>query len=132
MPGVTRAPAPTSDCFADYGAVENRRSNPNQDLIADGAGVNGGGMADGDVITHNAGKVICEMQDRVVLDVRVVADDNTVNVAPEDRVAPDAGIVPHSYIAQNDGAPGKIDFFAQGGFLEQELVELFPHRQPPR
>ena len=62
----------------------------NQDLIANRAGVNDGGMTDGDVIAQETGKLVGQMQHGIVLDISVVADDDAVDVAPEDGIAPNA------------------------------------------
>ena len=94
--------------------------------------MNDGAMANGDVITQDAEEVVRQMQDRVVLDVRVVADGDAVDVAPQHRVAPDAGIITQGHIAQHHRALGDIDAFAKGRLLEQERVELLFHQQPPR
>ena len=81
-------------------------------------------MADGNVVANEARQIIRQVQDYVVLDVCMVADGNTVNVAPEHRVAPNAAAIPQAHVAHHHRTLGDIDGFAKGGLLEQEPVEL--------
>ena len=62
------------------------------------------GMADGDIVAKQCGEIIGEMDDGVVLDVGMVADNDAVDVATDDRVVPNTGIVSESDVTQNGGA----------------------------
>ena len=110
--------------LADHGAVKNGRSHANQNLIANRAGVNDGDMANSDVIAYDAGEIVRQMQDGIVLDVCMVADNNAVEVTPEHGVVPDAGVMTERDVAQHHRAPGNINAFAQGWLLQKESVEL--------
>ena len=89
------------------------------------AGVDNGRMADGHVTAHDARKIVGQMNDGVVLDVAVVADDDAVDVAAQDGVVPDAGAVAQGDIAHHHRAARDINIFAQDGLFAQERVELF-------
>jgi hypothetical protein len=65
------------------------------------------------------------MKHHVVLDVRVVADHDPVDVAPKHGVVPDTGIIAQGDVAQHNRAPGDIDRFAQRRPSAQKFVELF-------
>src|SRR5204862_16463 len=45
---------------------------------------------DSDIIAHKAGELIGEVQNSVVLNVRVLADNDSVDVSAQDGVVPDA------------------------------------------
>jgi hypothetical protein len=64
------------------------------------------------------------MEDGVVLDVRVVADDNAVDVAANDSVVPDAGMLPDGHISQNNRAASDIHPIAQSRFFAEKRLEL--------
>ena len=64
------------------------------------------------------------MQDRVVLDIRILADANEINVATHDGVVPDAGMVSQRDVAYHDGAAGNVDPLAEGGALFQMAIQL--------
>ena len=117
-----------SDCSPMTAPSKNDRPHAHQHLVANRAGVNDGGMAYGDVIAQDTGEVVRQMQDGVVLDVRVVADDDAVDVAPEHGVAPDARVIAQGHIAQHDGALGDIDAFAEGRLLRAGTCRVLFHQ----
>ena len=110
--------------LADHCAVKDDRTHANQYLVANRAGVNDGTMTNGNIMAHDTEAVVRQVQDGVVLDVRVVADDDAIEVTTEHGVAPDAGVMPERHVAQHHHTPGDINAFAKGWFLEQEPVEL--------
>ena len=77
---------------ADDCAVENHRAHAYQHFVADGAGVDNGAVANGDPVADEARKIVRKVQHGVVLDVRVVADDDAVDVAAQHRAIPNAGM----------------------------------------
>jgi len=110
--------------FADLGAVQNGRAHADEALITDSAGMDDGGMANGDPIAQNAGMFIGKMKDGVVLDVGVVSDNDAVDVAAQDGVIPNAGVIAESDVAENDGAARDVNAFAKRRLAAQEGVEL--------
>ena len=55
-----------------------------------------------DIAPDQAGEIVGQMQHRIVLNVRVVANGDPVNVATDHRIIPDAGVFSDSHIAEND------------------------------
>ena len=64
------------------------------------------------------------MQHGVVLNVRVVADDDAVDVAAQHRAIPDAGVRAERHVADDDGGLGEIDAFAELRFFAEKFIEL--------
>ena len=81
-------------------------------------------VADRDPVAEDARKVIREMQHGVVLDIRVMADDDAVDVAAQHRAIPHVRMRAERHIADDRGVFGDEDTFAQLGFFTEELVEL--------
>ncbi len=109
---------------ADDRAVENDRAHSHEDFIAERAGVDDGGMADGDVIADQAWEIVREMKDGVVLDIGMVSDDDAIDVAAHDGVIPDARTGPELYIPKHGGATCDVNALAEFRFFAQETVEL--------
>ena len=110
---------------ADGCAIENSRAHADEGFVADGAGVDDGGVADSDVVADDAGIFIGKVEDGVVLNVGVVTDDDTVDVAASDGVVPDAGVVADGDVAENDRASGDVNIFAESRFFVKEGLKLF-------
>jgi len=53
-----------------------------------------------------------------------MADDNPVNVTPENGVVPHAGKISQRHISHHDCAAGDIYALAQPGLLAKKLIEL--------
>ena len=86
--------------------------------------MNDGDMANSDIIAHNTGEIVRQVQDGVVLDIRMVSDDNAVEVPPEHGVAPDAGVLTERDVAQHHRAPSDINAFAQGWASSEETCRV--------
>ena len=56
--------------------------------------------------------------------------EDAVDVPPQHRVAPNAGVVAESYVSKDNSALGDANPFAQGRFLPQEGVERRFHQRP--
>jgi hypothetical protein len=67
---------------------------------------------------------ICQMQNTVVLDVRVVPHDDPIDISPQDGVEPDARVLPYSHIAQQHGPTGNENLTPKDRTFFQELVQL--------
>ena len=72
-------------------------------------------------------EIVREMQHGVVLDVRVVADDDAVDVAAHHRAIPHARMRAERHVAKHDGGLGEINALAELRRFAQKCVELF-HR----
>lgn len=116
--------------FADNGAIENGRTHADQNFITDRAGMDYGGVTDGDVVADETGELVREVKNGIVLDVGMVADDDAVDVASNDGVIPDARVVAEGDVAEDDRAFGDINVLAKGGLFAKEsfkLVQKFIH-----
>src|SRR4051812_41625688 len=82
-------------------------------------------MSDGDVVSHDARKGVSEMNDGVVLNISMVADDDAVDVAAKHGVIPNAGMIAEGDVAEDGCAASDEDAFAEFGLLAEEAVELF-------
>ena len=110
--------------IADNGAVEHGRTHANENFVADSTGVKDRAVADGHVIAENAGELIGEMQDGVILDVGMVADGDAINVSARDGVIPNTGVIAHGHVAENHRAFGNIHPIAQRWLFAQKNLEL--------
>src|SRR6266567_5961536 len=81
-------------------------------------------MTDGDVAAEDTGEVVGQMQNRIVLNVGVIADNNAVNVASEHCVVPNARTIAQSHIPQNDCARGDVNASTERRLSAQEFVQL--------
>ena len=86
-----------------------------------------GAMANSHVIADNARILIGEVQHGVVLNVRVVADDDAIDVAAKDRVIPDAGIIPNRYVTHYDCALSDVNASAKSRLFQQKSFKLLDH-----
>lgn len=75
-------------------------------------------MADRDQFADVAAEIICEVNDRVVLDVGAWAESDFVDVAAERGVVPDAGFLVDRDAADHIGAGGDegafVDLWVKG------------------
>ena len=97
----------------NHRAVQNRRAHPDQRLVSDRAGVDNRRVANRHVVADEAGQIVGQMHHGVVLNVRVAADDDAVDVAAQDGVVPDAGALANFNIAHDDRALRNIDLPAE-------------------
>ena len=111
--------------FADHRAVQNHRAHADKNFIADFARVDNRAVADRHPVTEHARKIIREMQHRVVLHVRVMAHDDAIDVAAQHRAIPDTRMCAERHIADDRGAAGDENFFAELGLFAEKRVELF-------
>lgn len=81
-------------------------------------------MPDCDIVSQDTRIIIRKMQDGIVLNIGMVADDNPVDIAAHHGVVPDAGMIAQSDIAHHHGAFGDIDVFAQSRLFAQKCFEL--------
>ena len=81
-------------------------------------------MPHGHVIADDARKIIREMQHGVVLDVRVVADDDAVDVAAQHRAIPHARMRAERHVADDGRGLGDENIFAELRFFAEKFVQL--------
>src|ERR1035437_5413938 len=81
-------------------------------------------VADGDPVADEAREIIREVQHGVILDVRVVADDDAVDVAAQHRAIPNARMRTKRHVADDDRSFGEVNALAELRFLPQKFVEL--------
>jgi hypothetical protein len=110
--------------LADDCAIEDHCAHADQRFVADGAGMDNRAMADRDPVADEARKIVREVQHGVVLDVRVMADNDAVDVAAQHRAMPHARMSAKRHIADDRGVFGDENIFAQRRFFAEEFVEL--------
>src|SRR5712691_2737057 len=81
-------------------------------------------VADGDVITDDARKIIGHVQYGVVLDVRMVSDDHTIDIAAQYGVIPDARMVSERDIANHYATAGNVNAIAERRRFAQKCFKL--------
>jgi hypothetical protein len=114
--------------LSNYRPIENHSSHPDQHFIANGAGMHDCGMADRYKVPKTAGIIIGKMNDGVVLDIRVMANHDAIDIAAENGMVPNAGPVAQGDIADNHGAIGDINAFAEHGLFPEKTVQLLFER----
>ena len=82
-------------------------------------------VANGDPVAEDAGQYVREVQHGVVLNVRVMADDDAVDVATQHGAIPHARMRAERHVAEHNGGPGNVNAFAEPWLFAQERVELF-------
>lgn len=81
-------------------------------------------MAHCDPISDQAGQFVGQMNNCIVLDVRVVADFDSVDVSSDNGVVPDAGMIAEGDIAQDNGTACNVDVFTEPWLLPEKGIEL--------
>ena len=75
-------------------------------------------------LPSDARKIIREMQHGVVLDVRVVADDDAVDVAAQHRAIPHARMRAERHVADDGGGFGDENIFSELRLFAEKFVQL--------
>lgn len=114
--------------LADDGSVEEGGAHAHEAFVAHGAGMDVGGVADGDAAADDAWEVIGEVEDGVILDVGLLADLDAVDIPAQDGSVPDAGSVPEGDVAEDDGGACDIDMGAEAWGGAEMPVELGEER----
>jgi hypothetical protein len=97
----------------DYGAIEDDRAHADEAAGFNFAAVKNHAVAHGDIIADIDSILFFHaVEDAVVLNVRVVADADLVDIAAEDSVHPDAGVFANNYVADELG--GVVDIAGLG------------------
>lgn len=97
---VTSAPRAHDAVIANLRAVEYGSTHADEHVVAHGAAVDDGAVADGAAGTH----CCLLMHHRAVLNVGVFPHSDSALVAPENGVVPHADVVPQRHIAYNGSA----------------------------
>jgi len=97
----------------DVRSVQDGCTDADEDVVVNGAAVDGGVVADADPVTDEDGvEVAHAMNDGAVLDVGAGADADVVCVAADDGVHPEGGLGAEVYVADELG--GGVDIAAGG------------------
>jgi hypothetical protein len=67
------------------------------------------GMPHRHIVSNEAGEIIRKVEHGAVLDIGMVSDNDSVNVATQHRIVPHAGMVTQRDIPDDDGSLGEID-----------------------
>jgi len=101
---------------SDDGAVQDDAAHADEAAGFDGASVENDGVADGDVVAYVDSVLLFHaVEDGVVLNVGVVADADLVDVATEDSVHPDAGVLAHYDVSDELGGVVDVAGFGELG-----------------
>ena len=105
-----------------------RGSHADDAHVLDHAAVDGGVVADGDPVAHDDGiEVALAVEHGAVLHVGVGADADGVDVAAQDGVHPDRGVLAEHDVAEDLG--GGVDV-ATGGDLGRMALVAADHGEP--
>ena len=108
VPGKTTAPAAMTEFFPNYRAVHHDGSHSDQHIVFYRAAVYNCVVRDGNIAADDS---LCffkgAMYDGAILNIGVVADCYRVHISAYYSIEPDCAIVPHRYLAHNDGIIGQ-------------------------
>src|SRR5205814_1521739 len=100
--------------LTDNDVIEESRPHPDQAVGFDRAAVHHHSVPNGHIILENQrARILHDMPDRAVLNIRVLANADVVDIAPDDTVVPDARMVADFHVADNLSAVGDINPRAQ-------------------
>ena len=116
-----RAPAAMMVLVADVGSVEDDGADADEDVVFEGAAVDGGVVADADAgADDDRVEVAHAVEDGAVLDVGAGADADGVDVAADDGVHPEGGLGAEVDVADELG--GGVDVAAGGDGGQEAAV----------
>lgn len=88
---------------ANLRPIKNDRAHADEGLVVDGAGVDNGAVPDCHTLAENDRKIIGEVKDGVILNVRLRSHDNAVDIAAQDRAEPNARFFAQGDLAYHSG-----------------------------
>lgn len=126
-PGARRDDRAGSDqaLVADLRTVENHRPHSDEAFIANRAGVDHRPMTEGAISPHNGRQVVGQVDDRTVLHVRSLPDDDGFDVTPQDSPVKHTRIPAQSHIAHDPRIPGHKGGFGQLRLALEEFFKAF-------
>ncbi len=103
---------------ADLGVVHNNGAHADEHLVLQGAAMYDRVMAYGNIVAdHGLRLLIGAMDHRAILNIDLIADPNTIDVAAYHGIEPDAAIIPHDHVADHGGIRRDEAIFTKlGGF----------------
>jgi hypothetical protein len=103
-----QSPSGNDGAGADDDAIEDDASHPDQAALFDFAAMENGAVAYGDVVAEeDAVFLFHAVEDTVVLNVGIVADADLMDIAAENSVHPDAGVLADDHVSDELG--GVVD-----------------------
>ena len=134
MPSTTSAPAATIEPEPITRAVQQDRAHADQAPVLDRAAVDHRGMPDRHVVADGRRvRVLHDVHDRAVLDVRSAADADLVHVAADDDRHPDAALFADLHVADDLGAVvdegGRVDARHAPAVGPKHSGRIIPGRQ---
>ncbi len=118
-------PGADDGVMADDGAVHDGGAHAYEAFVFDGAGVDDGRVADGDVLADEDGEVVGEVDDGAVLHVGAVAYPDVVDISAQDAAGPDAGLLSEAHVADEGGLGGDVGGGGDLRVLGKEGGETF-------
>ena len=92
---------PNDGTRADFYIVENDGTHPDKHFIVDLARVHDRVVANRNQLAHDRGIICVKMHDGIVLDVRARADNDAIDIAPQNGAVPNARFFFKCNIANN-------------------------------
>lgn len=92
--------------FPHPGAVENGGAHPDQTLIADRAGMHNCSVTDRAPVAHDRIKIVGQMHNGIVLNIRAFSDLNTGNVTAKHRPIEHAAARFEGHVTHHGGVRG--------------------------
>ena len=111
---------------ADFRTVEHDGAHAHQGIIADGAAVENGPVADGAAPADTDGEARIGVEDAVVLDIGVGADNRLLRLRADHRAKIDAAARPGGNMAPDGGILRHKGGLGQLGFLNHKGTSFFP------
>ena len=113
----------------DRAVIEHPRSHPDQRVVANGAAMQHGLMADGAIAPDGERRSHVGMQHAAILDVASFADQDELIVTAQHRAEPDAGIALELHFADDDRI-GRNPVFILRRKLGHDAIERIDRHAP--
>ena len=115
---------PDDGVAPDVGPAEDGGLDADEAFVLDGAGMDHGHVANGDIGADDQGEPSVDVQDTAILDVGAGTDVDGGQVSADDGVVPDAGVIGDAHVADELDTRGEEDVAADGGGDAVGGVEL--------
>ena len=108
---------------ADHGPIENDGAHADKAFVAHRAGMDDRPVADRAIRTDDGREIIGKVDDRAVLDVRPLADDDRFDVATQDAPVENARVLGEPDVAHDPRVGGDEGGFGELGLAREEGAE---------
>ena len=129
--GARKDEGPGGDDAArsDDGVVENRCTHADQAVVLDRCAVNGGVVADRDIVSdmglRGMGRTVVKgMDDRPVLNIGSVTDGNRIDVAAQHGIEPHGAVTADGHVTDQYGRIGNESSLSHLGHMAPHLFYI--------